>query len=139
MVYLYPRGILAYQSPGTLRCWSVLSAARSAHRLTRTDAHTLVLDAVDRPMLDGSFDTLYRGDDRPLAVGDSAEQCGATIRVTALRDGRPARLEIALRRSLDDPEIGWVVWRDHRLERLVMPRVGETVELPWSSGPSRVL
>ncbi|HEX3761595.1 MAG TPA: hypothetical protein VHW23_23015 [Kofleriaceae bacterium] len=139
MVYLYPRGILADQSPGAVRCWSVLSAAHSSHRLTRTGVHALTLEALDRPLLDGSFDTLYRSDDRPLAVGDTVEQCGATIRVAALRDGRPARLEIALRRSLDDPELGWLVWRAHRLERLTMPRVGETVELPWSSGPSQVL
>ncbi|HEX3482500.1 MAG TPA: hypothetical protein VHT91_46110 [Kofleriaceae bacterium] len=139
MVFLYPRAILADQAPGTVRCWSVLSAARSGHRLTRTGARSLAIDALDRPLLDGSFDTLYRSDDRPFAIGDTVEQCGATIRVAALRDGRPSRLEVALRRSLDDPELGWLVWRDHRLERLAMPRVGETVELPWSAGPSRVL
>jgi len=139
MVYLYPRAILADQAPGVVRCWSVLSAARSGHRLTRTGERTLVIEAIDRPLLDGSFDTLYRSDDRPLAVGDTVEQCGATIRVAALRDGRPARLDIGLRRSLDDPELGWLVWQAHRLERLAMPRIGETLELPWSSGPSRVL
>ncbi len=139
MVFLYPRSILADQSPRAVRCWSVLSAARSGHRLTRTGERSLAIDALDRPLLDGSFDTLYRGDDRPFAVGDTVEQCGATIRVAALRDGRPARLEVTLRRSLDDPELGWLVWRAHRLERLAMPRVGEAVELPWSAGPSRVL
>ena len=139
MVFLYPRAILADQSPGAVRCWSVLSAARSGHRLTRTGERSLAIDALDRPLLDGSFDTLYRGDDRPFAIGDTVEQCGATIRVAALRAGRPARLEVTLRRSLDDPELGWLVWRAHRLERLAMPRVGEAVELPWSAGPTRVL
>lgn len=139
MVFLYPRAILADQSPGAVRCWSVLSAARSGHRITRTGERSLAIDALDRPLLDGSFDTLYRGDDRPFAIGDTVEQCGATIRVAALRDGRPVRLEVELRRSLDDPELGWLVWRAHRLERLAMPRVGETVELPWSAGPARVL
>jgi hypothetical protein len=33
----------------------------------------------------------------------------------------------------------WLAWRAHRLERLAMPPVGETVELPWSAGPSQVL
>ena len=139
MVFLYPRAILADQSPGAVRCWSVLSAARSGHRLTRTGERSLAIDALDRPLLDGSFDTLYRGDDRPFAIGDTVEQCGATIRVAALRAGRPARLEVTMRRSLDDPELGWLVWRAHRLERLAMPRVGEAVELPWSAGPTRVL
>jgi hypothetical protein len=139
MVFLYPRSILADLAPRAVRCWSVLSAARSGHRLTRTGERSLAIDALDRPLLDGSFDTLYRSADRPFAVGDTVEQCGATIRVAALRDGRPARLEVTLRRSLDDPELGWLVWRAHRLDRLAMPRVGETVELPWSAGPSRVL
>jgi hypothetical protein len=139
MVFLYPRAILADLSPGTVRCWSVLSAARSGHRLTRTGERSLAIDALDRPLLDGSFDTLYRGDDRPFAIGDTVEQCGATIRVAALRAGRPTRVEVTLRRSLDDPELGWLVWRAHRLERLAMPRVGESVELPWSAGPTRVL
>lgn len=139
MVFLYPRAILADQVPGAVRCWSVLSAARSGHRITRTGERSLAIDALDRPLLDGSFDALYRGDDRPFAVGDTVEQCGATIRVAALRAGRPVRLEVALRRSLDDPELGWLVWRAHRLERLAMPRVGEAVELPWSAGPTRVL
>jgi hypothetical protein len=139
MVFLYPRAILADVAPGAVRCWSVLSAARSGHRLTRTGERSLAIDALDRPLLDGSFDTLYRGDDRPFAIGDTVERCGATIRVAALRAGRPARLEVTLRRSLDDPELGWLVWRAHRLERLAMPRVGESVELPWSAGPTRVL
>jgi hypothetical protein len=32
-----------------------------------------------------------------------------------------------------------LVWRDHQLERFTPPRIGQTVELPWSPGPSGVL
>jgi len=139
MVYIYPRGILADVAPGVVRCWSVWSAARAGHRVTRTGARTLVLEPLERTLLQDSFDELYRAPGRPFAVGDSAEQCGATIRVVAVRAGRPSRLEVELRRSLDDPEVLLLVWRDHQLVRFTPPRVGETVELPWSSGPSRVL
>lgn len=139
MVFLYPRGILADERPGVVRCWSVLSAARSRHRFTRTGAKGFVLEPIDRPLLDRSFDQLFRAPDRPFAVGDTVEQCGATIRVAALERGLPSRLEVELQRTLEDPVLGWVVWRDHRLERFVPPPVGETVELPWSSGPSGVL
>lgn len=139
MVFLYPRAILSDVSPGALRCWSVLSAARSGHRITRVGPHALAIEALDRPLLDGSFDALFRAADRPFTASDTVEQCGATIRVTALQAGRPSRLEVTLRRSLDDPELGWLVWRAGQLERFAMPRVGETVELPWSAGPSQVL
>jgi hypothetical protein len=139
MVYVYPRSILADVAPGTVRCWSVWSAAHASHRVTRTGARTLVVEPIERPMLDGSFDELYRAPGLPFAAGDTVQQCGATIRVAAVRGGRPARLEIELRRSLDDPEILLLAWRAHRLVRFTPPRVGETVELAWSAGPSGVL
>ena len=139
MVYVYPRSILADVAPGAVRCWSVWSAAHAGHRVTRTGTHTLVVEPVERTMLDGSFDELYRAPGLPFAVGDTVQQCGATIRVAAVRDGRPARLEIELRRSLDDPEILLLAWRAHRLVRFTPPRIGETVELPWSAGPTGVL
>jgi len=139
MVFVYPRAILADVAPGTVRCWSVWSAARASHRVTRIAEHTLTIEPLGRTLLDGSFDELYRGADRPFEVGATVEQCGATIRVAAVRDGRPARLEVTLRRSLDSPEVMLMVWRDHELVRFVPPRLGETVELAWSAGPAGVL
>jgi hypothetical protein len=139
MVFLYPRGILADRSPGTIRCWSVLSAAHASHRFTRTGRKTFTLEPIDHALLDGSFDRLFRAPDRPFAIGDTVEQCGASIRIAAVQDGHPTRLDITLRRALEDPELGWITWRDHQLERFVPPAIGATVELPWSAGPSGVL
>ncbi len=129
LVFLYPRAVLADTAPGAISCWSVLSAARSTHRLTRAGDRLLVLEAVDRPLLAGSFDTLFRASNRPFAVGDTADQCGATIRVSALRDGLPIRLEIDFQRRLDDPKLTFLVLRDRHLERLAMPAIGETILL----------
>jgi hypothetical protein len=139
MVFLYPRGILADQAPGAIRCWSVLSAAHASHRFTRTGRKTFTLEPIDHALLDGSFDRLFRSPDRPFAVGDTVEQCGASIRVAAVRDGRPTRLEISLRRALEDPELGWLTWQAHHLERFIPPAIGASIEIPWSSGPSGVL
>jgi len=138
-VFLYPRSILSDVAPGALRCWSVLSAARAGHRITRTTAHSLTIEPLGRTLLDGSFDTLFRSPDRPFAVGDTAEQCGATIRITAVEAGRPARFDVALRRTLDDPEIGWLVWRTGGLARFTLPAIGASVVVPWAPGPSGVL
>jgi hypothetical protein len=138
-VFLYPRGILAQTAPGAVSCWSVLSAARASHRLTRSGERHLTLEPIERPLLAGSFDVLFRAPDRPLSVGDTVEQCGATLQVSALRDGLPARLEVTFQRSLDDPKLAFLIWRDHELIRLALPPLGETVELPWSPGPSGAL
>jgi hypothetical protein len=136
MVFLYPRGIAADLAPGVWHCWSVLSAARSSHRVSRPSPHHLVIEALDRPLLDGSFDRLFRAGDRPFAVGDDAVQCGVRIRVTAVREGLPTRLEVTMRESFDDPDVVMLVWQHHRLERFTPPPVGHSVELPWSPGPS---
>ena len=132
-VFMYPRAVLAEASPGAVTCWSVLSAARSRHRLTRTGERELELAAIDRPLLDGTFDTLFRSPDRPFAVGDSFEQCGATIRVAATEHGLPSRLAISFRRRLDDPKLAFLVWRDRHVERLELPAIGQTIEMPAST------
>ncbi len=137
LVYLYPRGVLAMTAPHAVSCWSILSAARSGHRLTRTDAHSFELEALDRPPLDG-FDTLFRAPDRPFAVDDTVEQCGATIRVAAVRDGRPTKLEVKFERRLDDPKLTFLVWQGGELARLDWDSVGDGIEIPWSPGPSGV-
>ena len=135
-VFLYPRGIASALDPGAIRCWSVLSAARSTHRLERVDDHTFTLTALHRPLLMG-FDSLFRRPDR--AITDAADQCGATIRVTELDGGLPSTIEISFRRRLDDPELVFAAWRDGHLVRLELPAVGSAIELPWSPGPARFL
>ena len=137
-VFLYPRGLLAQEAPGAVRCWSVLSAAKAGHRLTRIDDHVLRLEPIERPLLDGSFDALFRGPGHPFAVDDTVEQCGATIRIRAVKDGLPSELEITFARRLDDPRLAFAVWQAGRLERLSMPAPGETIFLPWAPGPTRV-
>jgi hypothetical protein len=139
LVFLYPRGIATDLAPGAVRCWSVLSAAHAAQRITRADVHTLVIEPIDRPMLAGSFDQLFRAPDRPFAVGDEVEQCGATFRIAAVRDGAPTKVEVHLRRSFDDPEIAVLEWRGDAFARFALPKVGDTVELPWRAGPSGAL
>lgn len=133
MVYLYPRGILADVAPGTLRCWTTFSGARSRHRVARLDAHRFTIEALDRPLLTG-FDQLFRAPDRPFAVGDRVDQCGAQITVAAVDHGRPTKLDVTFRRTLDDPELAFVIWRDHHLERFTF--TDAATELPNAPGPS---
>ena len=129
-VFLYPRGVLAATHPGVVTCWSVLSAARSRHRLTRTGERTFTLELLDQPIAAG-FDGLFRSADRPFHAGDRFEQCGAMIAVAALDPrGLPTRLDVAYQRDLADPKLAFLVERDHRLERFTFPEPGSSVELP---------
>jgi hypothetical protein len=139
MVFLYPRGILAETAPGVVRCWSVLSAAHAPHRLTRTGERSFELAALGRPLLDGSFDTLFRAPGAAFAPDASIRQCGALVRVLAQVDGKPTRLAVDFMTRLDAPDLTLLEWRSGRLERFVPPAIGASVELPWRPGPSGIL
>ncbi|WP_437496111.1 hypothetical protein [Sorangium sp. So ce1099] len=136
MASTYPAAILVTTSPEALSCWSILSMTKATHRLTRTGASSLALAPVERPMLTGMFETLYRSPEAPLRVGDAIRQCDATIRVAAVEGGRPTRIEVELGTPLEDPELVLLTWRDGRLRRVAPPAVGEVLELPWSIGPT---
>jgi hypothetical protein len=138
LVFLYPRGILAVTQPGVVRCASALSAARSGHRIRRVDYRTLQFEAYDRPLLDGSFDSLFRSEDRPFSVGDTVRQCGASFRVTQVREGRPTAFEVKFDRSLEAADLRILVWSDGHLGRVAPPAIGGTTDVPWSPGPSRM-
>jgi len=138
MVFLYPRSVLAEES-SVRRCWSVLSAAKSSHRLTRTGDRSFSLEPLDRALLEGPFETLFRAPERPLAVGDTVRQCGASVRVTRVNRGKPSRLEVTFDTPLDADDLALLVWREGRLRRFDLPATGASIEIPWESGPSRVL
>ncbi|HEX3770931.1 MAG TPA: hypothetical protein VHV30_08715 [Polyangiaceae bacterium] len=137
LVFLYPRAVLAETAPGTLRCAGVLSAARAGHRVTRLRDRTLAFEPIERPLLAGSFDTLFRDPHIAFAEGDTFRQCGASIRVAAVAGGLPTRVEVTFDRPLEDEAI--LVWQDHHLERLDPPPLGATEDVAWSPGPSGVL
>jgi hypothetical protein len=131
-VFLYPRGVLAGEVPRRARCFVTLSAARADHEVTAEGDHTLAIEPKGRTLLDGSFDTLFRAPDRPFAAGDTVRSCGATIRVAAVEDGRPSRLEVDLGK-MDDVTL--LLWHEGRLRRFTP---GPTVLVPWEQGPSRI-
>jgi hypothetical protein len=59
--------------------------------------------------------------------------CGAIIRVAAVERGRPKRLEVEL-----GGDAVLLQWKDGRLQRLALPPPGESIDIPWEPGPSRV-
>src|SRR5262249_12679231 len=109
---LYPQSIITLDSPNSIPCWSMLSMAKASHRLTRTGASSFTLAPIGQTMLTGPFENLFRARSAPIPPGYQVRQCGATVRVAEVEDGKPSRIEVDLGAPLEDPGLALVAWRD---------------------------
>lgn len=119
------------------RAWWVLSMAAHPHRARRSGPSALELEVADGgTMLEGPYEILCR-DPRahPFAVGDVVALDGMSVRVEAVRDGRPTRIAATFDRPLDDPSLWFVVYREGKLRRVTLPVDGAPIEIAWERGP----
>jgi hypothetical protein len=135
MTSLYAMAVLASEGGHGLACWSWLSGAKAAHRVTRLDVATLAIEPMGRSMLRGPFESLYRARSIAAHVGDEMVQCGSRVRIAALDGAGPIRIEVRFDVSLDDAGLALVAWDGERLARVAPPPVGESVVLGWHVGP----
>jgi hypothetical protein len=124
--YFYARDTVETLAPETLACWSVLAATNAPYRFTRDGERSFELEETARPT-EEHYDHYFST--RTFAVGDEVQQCGATIRVDALRDGKPSLLHVALDEPLDADDLALVILRDRRFERFPLPAVGGSIDL----------
>jgi hypothetical protein len=135
MAALYAGAASAVRAPGSFSAWCILSMARGTHHLARVDARTLTIRA-DPGMLYGSFETVFRGSDRPLSAGDEVELAAARIKVLAIERGHPTAIQVTFKApSIDDPSLQLLAWIDGRLQAVRLPEVGGVLEIRWSPGP----
>jgi hypothetical protein len=134
MVSVYAPLELAAQGRGH-GCWTWLSGAKADVRLTRTSPTTLVVEPIGLTLMHGAFETLYRDPTIAFHEGDGATVCGERVTVSRLEGGLPAAIEIHVE-HMDDPHVALLAWEDGALRRLSAPRVGASVVIPWSAGPS---
>jgi hypothetical protein len=99
--------------------WRALSWAPTDHRLHRTADDTFELEMVDGAM-EGSH----------LEAGQILILDGLTATVLELGDIGPSRVRFQLDRSLDDPDVVLLEWRDGGLRRFQPPAAGSFVLLP---------
>ncbi|MGO9833417.1 MAG: hypothetical protein ACLP1X_04310 [Polyangiaceae bacterium] len=137
MTTTYARLELAAEGHSTIRCWSWLDSAKADARVTRTGKSSLLIEPIGTSLLHGAFDRVYRAPSVAFHPGDVVEQCGARVRVIATEDGRPTRIEVD--GALGAPGAAVLVWQGGAMRRWIVPPVGETVVIPWSAGPSKVL
>ena len=77
------------------------------------------------------FDTLFRGPDHPMRLGEKVELTPATVEITALTaDGRPAEATFRFRVPLEHPSLRWFTCRRGDFEPFTPPAIGEAVSLP---------
>jgi hypothetical protein len=131
-VFFYPKEILADKAAGKVGCWSVLSAASAPHRITRTGERSFAIEELEAPDGDGYDDQYFAS--RHFAVGDEVRQCGASIRVDAIDEGKPSRLSVELDEPLESHDLTFLAWDGARLRHLVPPSLGHAADLPWAPG-----
>lgn len=136
MVFLYPGLVLVSEQAPATGCVATLSAAKAPHQLTRVDEGTLVLEPRGSPLLVTPFEELYRRADLPMEQGHTTSCCNATLRVRTTDGVHPT--SIALEGDLTGPDVVFLRWDGRALRRLELPPVGESVDLPWYTGPSGV-
>ena len=114
--------------------WWFLSIAPRDHLLTRTAADRIELASIGGPMLQTPFELLLRSAALPFRRGDEVRLEGMTVRVLEEQDGAPIRIEARFDRSLDDPKVWCIEWRDGKLRKLTLPGIGESVRIPYQRG-----
>jgi hypothetical protein len=113
----------------------VLSMAPQPHRLSRTAPGVLELEVLDPSRLDNPFERLFRTTRHPLQAGQSVQLSEVAVHVEAVNAGLFTRARFEFDGDLDTTRSCFMVWKNGRLERLPVPRVGESVRIEHEPGP----
>jgi hypothetical protein len=134
-MYLAPALWLAPRPEPRPRSVELLSMSSHDHRVKRTDDRTLEITVVDGALLEDAFEYVVRPRTALLRAGDVVPLGAWTVRVLDDDAGRPTRFSVTLDRSVDDPSIALIIWRDGALRALAPPRVGDEVLVKHEVGP----
>jgi len=114
--------------------WLTLSAAFSAHRITRTDTNRIEVEALAGNMLATEIECLVRTSRIPFAPDDQVDLDDVLITILEVGEKGVKRVAFEFDRSIDDPTLHFIMWRDGRLRKADMPGVGESLEIPLTTG-----
>ncbi len=106
--------------------WRVLSWAPCAHRFRRT-----AVDTIEMELRGGELQAPYLARDQIVELAD--------MRATVIDVGRygPTRVAFRFDRSLDDPSLVFLMWKDGRLQAAAAPAVGATLDVAWDGAVRR--
>lgn len=112
------------------RAWWPLTVAPHDHRLSRVSEHAFELELLEGRFLSSEFEQLFRGSAHPLRVGDRVVLDGLTVEPVAADAQGLTRVRFTFARSLEDPDLVLLHWRDGRLRRYAPPPIGASQLLP---------
>lgn len=108
----------------------LLAPSMAAVTLSRTDTHTLIVQA-DPPLFAMPWDRLYRDPAEVLKVGDEWRLSDMTVRITNVdRQGRPTEFTYEFREPLESDNLRWLMWDGDAFVPTTPPAVGAKVSLP---------
>ncbi len=107
----------------------VLAPAIPAVAIRRLDNFTLEIRP-DDGYIDWLLDRVFRGDRRPMALGEEVKLTGMTARVTDLTDdGRPAVATFRFDVPLESERLVWLCFKGQGFEPFSLPAVGQKTEI----------
>jgi len=113
----------------------LLSTSAHDHLVKRIDDRNLEISIVGGALLDGALESLFRPESAPLRVGDRLPLGAWTVQILDETAGRPTRFSVSFDRSLDDPSLVLLIWKDGGLRALPPPQIGHEVLLKRELGP----
>ncbi len=92
----------------------------------RTDERRMRLTSAGRPFRDHPWESLFATTRETLPVGKTFRTAAFTATVIEAEPDGIRTVELAFERSLDDPSVMFLAWRDDRFARVAPPRPGDT-------------
>ncbi len=129
---LYPPTVRRLVGSPLPEAWWPISFAPHDHRLDRIDSQTFTLTVLSGEMMETEFEVLFRDPQHPLKQRDEFVLDGLSVRVEAMGAKGPVTVRCHFDRSLDDPSLGFLAWKDGKLKRVILPAVGGSMILAAS-------
>lgn len=131
---LYLHRTRVFHGKPRARSWLTLSFAPYAHRLTRVAPDAVELEVVNGRMLETVFEQLVRSSSFPVPEGMQVRLDGADLTVVGLDRGLPSRLRLRFHEPPEGGGYTFAHFAGGKLSPLVLPAVGQTLELPKHTG-----
>ncbi len=109
---------------------------RGTLQVTRSDDRTLILEPSEG-FIQEPLSRVFRSPSLPMSAGEVVKLPNMTAEVQSVSEaGVPRRVAFHFDRPLSDPQLVWVIWKEHGFVNWVPPAVGQTGTLPAIDYPT---
>jgi hypothetical protein len=100
--------------------------------LRRIGERVLQVDVLTNNVAGTAVPSLYRAADTPMRRQQIVSLPGLRVDILEVLDGNPTRLRFSFDRSLDDPDLWFLIAGEQGLRHSALPALGETVRVPYA-------